>query len=72
MGDFVSENQAFLLTAAGLVISALGACGMCILKSRCTRIACCGVEINRDVIPAKDLHLDNTPAATTPRELNQL
>lgn len=71
MGDFVSENQAFLLTAAGLVISALGACGMCILKSRCTRIACCGVEINRDVIPAKDLHLD-VPAATTPRELNQL
>lgn len=70
MGDFVSENQAFLLTAAGVILAALGSCGMCILKSRCTRIACCGLEITRDVIPAKDLHLENP--ASTPRELNQL
>ena len=68
MTEFVSENQAFLLTAAGVVFSALGACGMCILKSRCTRITCCGMEITRDVIPARELHLE-TPA---PRELNQL
>ena len=70
MSEFVSENQAFLLTAAGVFFSALGACGMCILKSRCTRIACCGLEITRDVIPARELHLE-TPTVT-PRELDQL
>ena len=68
MSEFVSENQAFLLTAAGVLFSALGGCGMCILKSRCTRIRCCGFEITRDVIPARELHLE-TP---TPRELDQL
>ena len=70
MSEFVSENQAFLLTAAGVIVSALGGCGMCILKSRCTRIRCCGFEIVRDVIPARELHLE-TPTAT-PRELDQL
>ncbi len=70
MSEFVSENQAFLLTAAGVIVSALGACGMCILKSRCTRIRCCGLEIIRDVIPARELNLE-TPTAT-PRELDQL
>ena len=55
MSEFVSENQAFLLTAAGVFFSALGACGMCILKSRCTTIKCCGLEITRDVIPATQL-----------------
>ena len=70
MSEFVSENQAFLLTAAGVLFSALGACGVCILKSRCTHIACCGLEITRAVIPARELHLE-TPAVT-PRELDQL
>jgi len=70
MSEFVSENQAFLLTAAGVIVSALGACGMCILKSRCTRIRCCGLEIIRDVIPARELHLQ--PPPVPPRELDQL
>ena len=72
MSEFVSENQAFLLTAAGVFFSALGACGMCILKSRCTRIACCGLEITRDVIPARELHLERPATVPAPRELDQL
>ena len=72
MSEFVSENQAFLLTAAGVFFSALGACGMCILKSRCTRIACCGLEITRDVIPARELHLERPIPVPAPRELDQL
>lgn len=72
MSEFVSENQAFLLTAAGVLFSALGACGMCILKSRCTRIACCGLEITRDVIPARELHLEQPTPVPAPRELDQL
>ena len=72
MSEFVSENQAFLVTAAGVFFSALGACGMCILKSRCTRIACCGLEITRDVIPARELHLERPATVPAPRELDQL
>ena len=72
MSEFVSDNQAFLLTAAGVFFSALGACGMCILKSRCTRIACCGLEITRDVIPARELHLERPATVPAPRELDQL
>ena len=31
-------------------------CLACILKSRCTKIKCCGFEVERDVIPVKDLN----------------
>jgi len=49
-------SEGFLLSAAAMV----GACcaGMltCILKSRCTRISCCGISIERDVIPPTELN----------------
>lgn len=58
MCDFVKENSDFLI----IVIAAVGAsCGGClafILKSRCTHISCCGVSIDRDVIPADRVNPD--------------
>ncbi len=40
-------------TLSGLVISGC----MCILKSRCTRIKFCGVEMDRDVLEASDFQM---------------
>lgn len=37
----------------GALLAGILACG---LKSRCSRIKCCCVECDRDVIPARDLN----------------
>ncbi len=53
--EFVSENDGFILTFAGMLGGGLSLCLVCILKSRCEYIKCCGVECRRNVIPASEL-----------------
>ena len=38
MGDFISENS---LMIVGIFLGSMTACGMCVLKSRCSKIKCC-------------------------------
>ena len=52
MCDFVKENSDFLIIVIGAVGACCGGCLAFILKSRCTTIRCCGIIIERDVIPA--------------------
>ena len=52
MVSFIKENSEFLLIVIGAVSAICGGCFAFILKSRCTRISCCGVVIDRDVLPA--------------------
>lgn len=50
--DAVTSN--FIITTIGIAVGSLvtliGAMSKCMLKSRCTRITCCGAECIRDVI----------------------
>jgi hypothetical protein len=58
--EFVSRNSGFLLTLAGVFTACCGGFLGFILKSRCTKIECCCVKFERDVI-----NLTNTdPKAT--------
>ncbi len=47
----VTNNSAFLIAVLGMVCACWTGCLKFILKSRCTSIACCGVKVERDVIP---------------------
>jgi len=49
-------SEGFLLSAAAMVCACCAGMLTCILKSRCTRISCCGISIERDVIPASELN----------------
>lgn len=48
--DFVERNGAWLLSVFGLMSACTSAVLMYFLKSRCTRITCCGMECVRDVV----------------------
>ena len=47
---FVSENSTFILTFFGLASAACSGCLMCLLRSRCNRISCLGLTIERTVL----------------------
>jgi hypothetical protein len=48
--EFVSMNSGFLLTLAGVITACCGGFFGFILKSRCTKIECCCVKFERDVV----------------------
>ena len=48
--DFIERNGPWLLTVLGLCLSCVGATLAYFLKSRCTRIACCGASCERNVL----------------------
>ena len=52
MVSFIKENSEFLLIIIGAVGATCAGCLAFILKSRCTRISCCGAVIDRDVLPS--------------------
>ena len=54
--EFVKENSGFILTFIGMIGGGMSLCLMCILKSRCEYIKCCGLECKRQVIPAAELN----------------
>jgi hypothetical protein len=47
---FIEKNGAWVLTVAGLVCGCVGTVLTYFLKSRCTFIRCCGVELVRQPI----------------------
>lgn len=51
-------SESFLLTLTGSVFAAVGGLLMCVLKSRCTAIKCCGAQCERDVLPP-DMVIEN-------------
>ena len=58
-------SEGFLLTIAGMFIGCFSGMLACILKSRCTRISCCGVSIERSVIPPNELRNVTVDLANT-------
>ena len=48
--DFIQRNGAWLLSVIGLLTTCLSGCLVYMLKSRCTKIKCCGFECERDVV----------------------
>ena len=56
LNDFIKDNSAFLLTLIGLLGSCCTASLVFLLKSRCTKIKCCGFICERDVIPPAELN----------------
>ena len=63
--EFVERNSGFLLT----ILAALSACisggCLCILKSRCTTIKCCGVTCERSVLSEAAVVARERDGATT-------
>lgn len=49
-------TETFLITIITAILGALSGLCVCMLKSRCTQIKCCGVQVDRDVIPARNLN----------------
>ena len=50
ISEFVSSNSGFLLTLLGISAGMCGGLLGCILKSRCSRIKCFCIELERDVL----------------------
>ena len=53
-------TETFLITITTGILGALSGLCVCMLKSRCTKIKCCGFEVDRDVIPARDVNVEAT------------
>ena len=51
--DFIQKNGAFLLTCFGLMGTCLAGLTVYAIRSRCTRISCCGSSCDRDVVPSE-------------------
>ena len=66
---YTTFDAVFWLTLSGSVFAFLAVGLRACLKSRCTRISCCGLEIERDVsgmVDTDDIKLDlsKTPASS--------
>ena len=48
--DFVERNGAWLLSVLGVATACVSGMLAYFLKSRCSRIRCCGMECERDVL----------------------
>lgn len=48
--DFIERNGTWILSMVGVVGACASGILVYMLKSRCTKIKCCGVECDRDVI----------------------
>jgi hypothetical protein len=48
--DFIERNGAWIVTVTGMWAACIGGVLTYFLKSRCSRIRCCGVECNRSVL----------------------
>ena len=51
--EYTQRNSGFLITVLGLLGTCVAGIAVYFLKSRCTRIACCGMSCERDVVPAE-------------------
>ena len=49
MADFYDFNSTFFLSVGTLVITGTGVCLGYALKSKCSSVKCCGIEIVRDI-----------------------
>ncbi len=52
-------TETFLITITTAILGALSGLCVCMLRSRCTRIQCCGMRVDRDVIPPEELGNQN-------------
>tara|TARA_X000000368_G_scaffold40997_1_gene29657 strand:+ start:4047 stop:4493 length:447 start_codon:yes stop_codon:yes gene_type:complete len=50
--DFIERNGTWVLSVMAVLSSCCGAALVYMLKSRCTTLKCCGLEIERDVLDA--------------------
>ena len=48
-------SEGALLSGFAMLMACCAGILSCILKSRCSSISCCGIKIERDVIPSQDL-----------------
>ena len=52
-------SEGFILALFGGFVGFVGGILTCALKSRCSRIKCCCLECDREVLPPKDLNSVN-------------
>ena len=57
--EFVSSNSGFLLTMLGICAGCFGGFLGFILKSRCSKIKCCCIELERDVLDLENVNPQN-------------
>ncbi len=65
--SFPISDSTFLLSTFGIIATCFSGFLAFILKSRCTRISCCGLVIDRDVIPPDQINqLDRSRHPNSP------
>lgn len=62
--DFVEKNGTWLLTVFGIGTGLIGSVLAYMLKSRCSKIKCCGLECDRTVMDPKDYPAEPTEIST--------
>lgn len=72
--DFIERNGAWLLSMFGILTACVGGMMAYMIRSRCTKIRCCGFECDRDVIKMtardlRDLERERTGGAVPVREI---
>ena len=63
--DFIERNGAWLLTVLGVLMGCFGGLLTYFLKSRCHKISCCGVVLDRQGV---DLKPEDYTVSTTSKE----
>jgi hypothetical protein len=63
---FIQENGTFLLSFFGLLGGGIGYVLVFCLKSRCSNIKCCGIELTRTPIPVEQLNNVNLELPVPP------
>jgi len=66
MSDFVSANSTFLLSAMAMALSAVGLFFTFLLRSRCERLRCCGMECDRQVLSEDAMRTVRVAAPNNP------
>lgn len=65
--DFVERNGAWLLSVFGVIAACMSGMLAYFLKSRCSRIKCCGFECERDVLDLERVPDDQLQVELTRR-----
>lgn len=67
--DFIERNGAWLLSVMGIMSACIGGLLAYMIRSRCTKIKCCGLECDRQVIDltARDLRSLENGSSQSPQ-----
>jgi len=71
--DFIERNGTWVLSVLGIVSACVGGVMTYMIRSRCTKIKCCGFECDREVLSADDLaKLENSDSIMSANNMTEV